>query len=46
MVLWFNDFNASGKNIAILLMSCVFLINSIIMLVRWTKEARENEMKR
>lgn len=46
VVLWFNDFNASGENIAILLMSCVFLINSVIMLVKWTKEARENEMRR
>lgn len=43
VVLWFNDFATSGENIAILLMSCVYLLNSIIMLIKWTKEARENE---
>lgn len=43
VILWFNDFNANGVNIAILLMSCVYLINSIIMLIKWTKEAKENE---
>jgi len=42
VILWFNDFNANGVNIAILLMSCVYLINSIIMLVKWTREAKNN----
>jgi len=43
VILWFNDFTANGVNIAILLMSCVYLINSIIMLIKWTREARRNE---
>lgn len=45
VALWFNNYNASGTNIAILIMTCVYLINSIIMLVKWTKEARANEIR-
>lgn len=45
VILWFNDYNTNGVNIAILLMTCVYLINSIIMLVKWTKEARQNDEK-
>lgn len=45
VILWFNDYNTNGVNIAILIMTCVYLINSIIMLIKWTKEAKANENK-
>lgn len=37
--MWYCDFAAGSDNIATLIMWCVYLINSIIMLIRWESEA-------
>lgn len=38
--LWWMDFSTGNDNIATLLMWVVYLMNSVIMLIRWEKEAR------
>lgn len=38
--LWWKDFSTGKDNIATLLMWVVYLMNSVIMLIRWEKEAR------
>lgn len=38
--MWYTDFRLNNDNIATLLMWCIYLINSIIMLVKWETESR------
>lgn len=40
--MWWNDFRSGSDNMATLLMWAVYLINAVIMLVKWEREA-ENE---
>ena len=39
--MWWTSFFVGQDNIATLIMWCVYLINSIIMLVKWESEARK-----
>ena len=39
--MWYCNFQAGNDNAATLLMWCVYLINSVIMLIKWEKEARK-----
>lgn len=43
--MWWNDFMSGSDNIATLLMWAVYLVNAIIMLVKWENEAKENKME-
>ncbi|MBE7018880.1 MAG: nicotinamide mononucleotide transporter [Ruminococcaceae bacterium] len=38
--MWWTEFVIGGDNIATLLMWCVYLINSVMMLIKWETEAR------
>lgn len=41
--MWWCDFSNGSSNIATLLMWCVYLLNAVIMLVKWEKESRKKE---
>ena len=41
--MWFVDYLNGGTEIAVLLMWCIFLINAILMLVKWYKESKRVE---
>jgi nicotinamide mononucleotide transporter len=43
IVLWTKDFMTGNDNMATLLMWCVYLVNSVIMLIKWEKEARNSK---
>lgn len=43
--MWWNDFMSGSDNIATLLMWAVYLVNAIIMLVKWENESKENKME-
>ena len=38
--MWWCDFSSGSDNAATLLMWCVYLLNAVIMLIRWEKESR------
>jgi nicotinamide mononucleotide transporter len=44
VIMWAVNFSKGGENIATLAMWSVYLINAIIMFVRWYKEAKKNEV--
>lgn len=39
--MWYCDFRSGSDNMATLLMWCVYLVNAVIMLIKWEKEARQ-----
>lgn len=41
VIMWAIAFSSGNDNIATLLMWCVYLINAVIMLVKWMKEANK-----
>lgn len=43
--MWYVDFSSGSDNIATLLMWSIYLLNSVIMLVKWEKEARKNQLE-
>jgi nicotinamide mononucleotide transporter len=40
IVMWAVNFAQGGENISTMLMWSIYLINAIIMYVRWNKEAK------
>ena len=40
--MWWCDFRSGSDNMATLLMWVVYLGNAVIMLIKWEKEARQN----
>ena len=38
--MWWCDFRSGSDNVATLLMWSVYLINAIIMMIKWEKEAQ------
>ena len=41
VIMWAIAFSSGNDNIATLLMWCVYLINAVIMLIKWMKEANK-----
>lgn len=44
IILWFNSFMADGNSITILVMWCMYLVNSTYGYIKWSKNAKENEV--
>ena len=43
VIMWAVDFAKGGETIATLAMWAIYLVNAIIMFVRWYREANRNE---
>jgi nicotinamide mononucleotide transporter len=41
--MWAIDFSKGGETISTLAMWSIFLINAVVMFVRWHREAKHNE---
>jgi len=44
IILWFNAFMADGNSITILVMWCMYLVNSTYGYIKWSKNAKQNEV--
>ena len=43
VIMWAIDFSKGGETISTLAMWSIFLINAVVMFVRWHREAKHNE---
>ena len=40
--MWFADYQKGGTDIATLLMWCIYLLNAMVMFVKWFRESGEH----